>query len=164
LNLLVILKTPSSLYCEGGIPTSNRITKSNKTYKKLAEGNRFIHCHHTLNHKRLLYEITQYDLGWAGLNNAKNREHLDIALPNKILEYVSGGLPVIAFPHRTIQRFIEKYGIGLIIKDVDELPETLRNVNIPELKEHVMRLRHELTVESKIPKLVDFYDRIISGD
>ncbi len=144
-------------------PTSNHITKSNETYRKLAECNRFIHCHDTLGYKNLLYEITQYDFGWAGFNGAKNGEHLDIALPNKVLEYVSSDLPVIAFPHKTIQRFIEKYGIGLIIKDVDELPETLRNVNISELEGHVMRSRHKLTVESKIPKLVDFYNKMMEN-
>lgn len=144
-------------------PTSNHITKSNETYRKLAERNRFIHCHDTLDYKNLLYEITQYDFGWVGFNSAKNGNHLDLALPNKVLEYVSSGLPVIAFPHKTIQHFIEKYGIGLIIKDVDELPETLRNVNISELEGHVMRSRHKLTVESKISKLVDFYNKMIEN-
>lgn len=144
-------------------PTSDHITKSNRTYRKLAEHNGFIHCHDTLDCKNLLYEITQYDFGWAGFNSAKNGKHLDIALPNKVLEYVSSGLPVIAFPHKTIQHFIGKYGIGLVIKDIDELPETLRNVNISELEGHVMRSRHKLTVEGKIPKLVDFYNKMMEN-
>lgn len=144
-------------------PTSNDITNSNETYRKLAECNRFIHCHDTLGCKNLLYEITQYDFGWAGFNGAKNGKHLGIALPNKVLEYVGSGLPVIAFPYKTIQHFIEKYGTGLIIKDVDELPETLRNVNFSKLEGHVMRSRHNFTVESKISKLVDFYNKIMEN-
>jgi len=52
----------------------------------------------------LLDEITQYDFGWAGFNvNRKNREHLDVALPNKVFEYVGCGLPVLAFPHKDIR-------------------------------------------------------------
>jgi glycosyltransferase involved in cell wall biosynthesis len=141
-------------------PTSDHITKSNRTYRKLAKRNRFIHCHDTLDCKNLLYEITQYDLGWAGFNGVKNGNHLDLALPNKVFEYISSGLPVIAFPYKTIQHFIEKYDVGLIIKDVDELPEALENVNISELEGKAMRTRHKLTVESKIPKLVDFYNKM----
>lgn len=144
-------------------PTSDRITGSNETYRKLAERNGYIHCHDTLGYKKLLHEITQYDFGWAGFNGVKNGKHLDYALPNKVLEYVCSDLPVIAFPYKTIQRFMEKYGVGLIIKDVDELPEALRNVNISELEGHVMRSRHELTVESKIPRLVDFYSKVIEN-
>jgi glycosyltransferase involved in cell wall biosynthesis len=142
-------------------PTSNEITKSNGAYRKLAECNRYIHCHATLDYRELLSEITQYDFGWAGFNGVKNRKHLQIALPNKVLEYVSSGLPVIAFPHMTIQRFIERYGIGLIINDIDELPETLRSANIQQLKENAMRYRSRLTVESRITKLVDLYRRLI---
>lgn len=144
-------------------PTNNHITKSNGTYRKLIECNRFIHYHDTLDYKNLLYEITQYDFGWAGFNGVKNSKHLEISLPNKVLDYVSSGLPVIAFPHKTIKNFIESYGIGLILNDIDELPETLRNVNTQQLKERVMRSRSELTLESRIPKLVDLYRRLIES-
>ncbi len=142
-------------------PTSNYITRSNDAYRELAECNRFIHYHDTLGYKNLLHEITQYDFGWAGFNGAKNGKHLDIAFPNKVLEYVSSGLPVIAFQHKTIQRFIEKNGIGLIIKDIDELHEALGNADISKLEEQVRRLRHTLSVESRISKLVDLYNRVM---
>ena len=82
--------------------------------------------------------MTQYDFGWAGFNGAKNAEHLDLALQNKVFDYLSSGLPTIAFRHRTIQRFVEKHGIGLIVKDIEELPELLRNVDIfvmPSIRE-----------------------------
>jgi len=104
--------------------------------------------------------MTQYDFGWAGFNGAKNTGHLDLALQNKVLDYLSSGLPVIAFRHRTIQRFIEKHGIGLVVKDIHELPELLRDVDIPKLRDQAMKTRRKLTFESNIPKLLDFYDRI----
>jgi len=141
-------------------PSSNYITRSNSAYRRLAGSNRFIHCHDHLGYRELLYEMTQYDFGWAGFNGAKNAKHLDLALQNKVPDYLSSGLPVIAFRHRTIQRFIEKHGIGLIVKDIDELPELLRNVDIPKLRDRAMKTRRKLTFESNIPKLLDFYDRI----
>ena len=141
-------------------PTINDITQSNETYKKLAQSSRFIHFHKTLSHSRLLHEITKYDFGWAGLNNVKNKTHLGLALPNKVLEYVSSGLPVLAFPHNTIQHFVEKFGIGSIIRNLDELPEVIKEVGITGIRNQVKKVRHELTIESKIHNLVGFYDKI----
>lgn len=142
-------------------PTSNHITKSNASYRRMAESNPFIHCHEHLDHRRLLYEITQYDFGWAGLNGARNKKHLDIALQNKVFDYIGSGLPVLAFHHKTIQDFIQKHGVGLIVNDIDELPELLRNADCDRLRDRVVRTRHRLTFESNIPRLVDFYSRIV---
>ncbi len=147
-------------------PASDYITRSNGTYRKIAESNRFIHFHDHLDYRQLLYEITKYDFGWAGFDGSKNRKHLDIALQNKVLDYVSSGLPVIAFRHKAIQRFIGENGIGLIVKDVDELPELLGTIDVSKFRERVMIARRKLTFESNIPKIVNFYNRIAgtSGD
>ena len=71
-----------------------------------SESSKFIHYHGHLNPKILLQEITKYDFGWAGFNNATNKKHLDVTLPNKLFEYIACGLPVLSFPHRTQKKFI----------------------------------------------------------
>jgi glycosyltransferase involved in cell wall biosynthesis len=142
-------------------PTRDEITESNETYRTMAENSQFMHYHDPLGYERLLYEMTQYDFGWAGFNGAKNGGHLDIAIQNKIFDYMSSGLPVISFPFKAMRHFIEENGLGLIIIDVDELAEALKNTDICKLRENVMKARQDLTVESNIPELVDFYNRII---
>jgi len=141
-------------------PTTDSITRSNETYQKLASHNPYIHCHSHLNFKELLYEITQYDFGWAGYNNSMNGQHLDIAIQNKIFDYISSGLPVIAFPHETLQKFLERHGVGLIIKNVNELPQLIKEADVSSLKKRTLDARNRLTVEHNIPKLLDFYMRV----
>jgi glycosyltransferase involved in cell wall biosynthesis len=142
-------------------PTSNEITESNETYRNLSRLSRFMHYHHPMEYGSLLHEITKYDLGWAGLNRAKNGRHLDIAIQNKIFDYISSGLPIISFPYRAMQHFIEENGVGLIINDVNELSETLKQTDTNRLRQHLVTVRHKLTVENHISELIDFYHRII---
>lgn len=145
-------------------PTSNLITMSNQTYQRLAESSQFIHYHDHMSRKSLLKEITQYDYGWAGFNGAENKRHLDIALPNKVIEYLGSGLPVLAFPHKTIQRFIEKQGVGLVFDDIEELEELLRSEDLPGIRENVLSSRHRFAIESQIPRVVDFYEQMMGGE
>jgi glycosyltransferase involved in cell wall biosynthesis len=142
-------------------PTSNLITLSNDSYKRLADSSEFIHFHGNMNRKELLKEITQYDFGWAGFNGAANNEHLELAFPNKIIEYVACGLPVLAFPHKTIQRFIEQYGVGLVFDDIDDLEELLKSGSPSNIRETVLNSRHCFAIENQISSVVDFYEQII---
>jgi glycosyltransferase involved in cell wall biosynthesis len=143
-------------------PTTNLITKSNKTYKKLASSNKFIHFHSHLPQNELLKEITQYDYGWVGLNSYKNGKHLDIVLPNKVMEYIACGLPVLTFHHKTIAHFIEKNSLGIVLEDVDQLANHIKNTNYSTLRENVLNRRYNFTIEKQIPKLVNFYERTIT--
>jgi glycosyltransferase involved in cell wall biosynthesis len=142
-------------------PTNNLITLSNDSYKKLADSNEFIHFYSNMNRKELLKEITQYDFGWAGFNGAENKKHLDIAFPNKVMEYVACGLPVLAFPHKTIQRFIEQYGVGLVFDAIDELEELLKSGSPSNIRETVLNSRHCFAIENQISRVVDFYEQIL---
>jgi glycosyltransferase involved in cell wall biosynthesis len=142
-------------------PASDLITRSNIAYKKLVAKNPFIHYHRHMDRRRLLTELTQYDYGWAGLNAVKNREHLEIALPNKVIEYVACGLPVLAFQHKTIRSFIESNHVGLVGKDVDDLARQLKDVDHSRLKSDVEKCMPTLIIEQRIGKLVHFYQRLI---
>ena len=132
-----------------------------KAYQRLAEDNDFIHYHGHLDQKELLSEITQYDFGWAGFNvNPKNRKHLDVALPNKLFEYIACGLPVLAFPHRNIKHFLDRHRVGLVLDTVDEIPSQLKNGRFESVKRNVLNARHKFTVEKNIGKLVHYYEEI----
>lgn len=90
----------------------SRFGLKDKAYREMAETSRFIHYHGNMDQRSLLQEITRYDYGWAGFNRAKNEEHLDVAFPNKIMEYIACGLPVLAFPHKTLRSFIKSIKWG----------------------------------------------------
>lgn len=145
-------------------PTIDLITRSNDTYRKLAEVNEFIHFHNHMDRKSLLQEITQFDYGWAGFNGIKNKEHLDISFPNKIIEYICSGLPVLAFPHKRIKRFIEKNKLGLVFEDIDELEKRVKIEDLSHIKENALKSRKRFTIEERIPRVVQFYRKMIEGD
>ena len=98
----------------------------------------------------LLKQLTQYDFGWAGLNIASNTEHLEIALPNKVIEYVACGLPVLVFPHKAIRHFIEKGGVGPVGKNIHDLAEQLAYLDPSELKSNVEKCTQSVIIEDKI--------------
>ena len=131
-----------------------------KAYHRLAEENHYIHYHGHLDQESLLHEITQYDFGWVGFNlNPKNRRHLDVALPNKLFEYIACGLPVLAFPHKNIKKFLDRHDAGLVFDSVAEMASQPQHekTKIESTRRNVLNLRHKFTVENNIGKLVSFY-------
>ena len=104
---------------------------------------------------------TQYDFGWAGFNgNRKNRKHLDVALPNKVFDYIACGLPVLAFPHRNIREFLDRHNVGLVFDNVDKMPSQLQNRKTESVRRNVLNMRHKFTVEGNIGKLIRYYGRV----
>lgn len=133
-------------------------SRENPDYAAFADGNGYIRYHGHLDTRDLLQEITQYDYGWAGFNTARNKEHTDTVLANKVLEYVVCGLPVISFNHKTQQEFIEENGIGIVINEIDELSSRLREQpGLDKVRVRVLERRHNFTIEDKIRNVVDFY-------
>jgi hypothetical protein len=135
---------------------------SNLDYRNLAEKNSYIHYYDHLDPRQLFEEITKYDFGWAGFNDEKNKNHMDVALPNKIMEYISCGLPTLSFPHKAQENFIEKHGVGIIITDLKTLPQRLSDANIlKKIQENVLRKRLNFTFEKNIDKVIELYQTLI---
>ena len=135
-----------------------------KAYRHLADENDFIHYHGHLDQRILLYEITKYDYGWAGFNvNQKNRKHLDVALPNKVFEYIACGLPVLAFPHKNLAEFLGRFKVGLVFNSVDEMASQIENMEIKGIRKHVLSVRDGVTVEKNIHNLINYYEKFDGG-
>lgn len=137
----------------------SRFGLEDKAYQELADENRFIHHHGHLDQRSLLQEITQYDYGWAGFNvNKKNERHMDVALPNKIMEYLACGLPVLAFHHKTIKNFVNEHEVGLIFNDLDKMIDLLEDSErVKRIRKNVLDSRYKFTIEQNMGKIIDFY-------
>ena len=127
-------------------------------YRLLADESPFIHYHGHLDQRKLLQELTKYDFGWAGFNDARNKVHLDVVLPNKAFEYIACGLPIITFPHKALSEFVQEQRVGLVVEDFD-IRERLENAHA--LHENVYRKRYDFTIEKNIDSLVEFYRDIM---
>lgn len=135
--------------------------REDEAYPLLAEEEDLIHYHGHFPRKMLMHdELQKYDFGWAGFNDVINKEHLDVALPNKAIEYVACGLPVLTLPHKTLSEFVEKHKVGLVINSFDDMKEQLFESN--EIKEIVLKKRYEFTIENNISQLIQFYTGLIT--
>jgi glycosyltransferase involved in cell wall biosynthesis len=142
-------------------PTLDSITRSSRAYQALAAKSRFIHYHKHMDRRELLNELTRYDYGWAGLNARRNRKHLEVALPNKVVEYVACGLPVLAFPHEAIEYFIKTNSVGIVGKSIDDIASQLAELDPSELKPNLQKCRQSMVIEERIGLLVDFYRQLV---
>jgi glycosyltransferase involved in cell wall biosynthesis len=135
---------------------------SNQDYARLADEHDSIHYHGHADPRELLFEMTQHDYGWAGFNVARNREHMDVALPNKLFEYLASQLPVLSFPHKAQKEFIQANGVGLIFKDLNDLDNQIKDVGIlKRLRNKVSKKRLDFTMEANISRVVDLYDALL---
>ncbi len=132
--------------------------REDEGYRLLADESPFIHYHGHLDQRVLLWELSKYDFGWAGFNDAKNKKHLDVVMPNKAYEYIACGLPILTFPHKALSEFVEEQRVGLVVEDFD-IRERLENAH--SLHENVYRKRYDFTIEKNIDSLVEFYRNII---
>ena len=136
--------------------------RGDEAYSKLADENELIHYHGHFDQRLLLEEeLKKYDYGWAGFNDVKNREHLDVALPNKAFEYIACGLPVLTFPHRALSEFVEEHKVGLVIDGFDRMKEKLAESE--EIRDNVVKKRYEFTIENNINRLIRFYTNLIAA-
>lgn len=138
-------------------------TWQDDAYRTLGDGDGFLHHHGHVPRRQLLREMTRYDLGWGGLNRARNRRHLRVALQNKIAEYVGCGLPVVTFPNTAVAEFVQKSGAGVVVKDVGELAQGIRSgaINVQDSRVRALEARKRLTIESRIDDLVKLYEALL---
>ena len=129
-------------------------SREDEAYERLAQESKYIHYHGHLDQRVLMKELTRYDYGWTGFNDAKNRAHLDVCLPNKTFEYIACGLPVLSYPHKTLTEFIERNKVGFILDNFN-LEEKLEESET--VRENVLKNRYSFTVENNIDRLSKFY-------
>ena len=135
--------------------------REDEAYSLLAEEEDLVHYHGHFDRKVLMHdELQKYDFGWAGFNDVMNKQHLDVALPNKAIEYIACGLPVLTLPHKTLSEFVEEHKVGLVINSFDVMKEQLFESN--EMKETVIKKRYEFTIENNINQLIQFYTNQIA--
>ncbi len=90
------------------------------------------------------------------------------SLPNKLFDYISAGIPVIAGNLQEVPVIIRKYDFGLIIPEIT--PETLRDaINrlkknpdlLNKLKKNAVKPFDDLSWEKESEKVREFYERVI---
>ena len=87
----------------------------------------------------LLEYTASADIGWLVIN--KNSISNQLALPNKLFEYVVMGLPVLSSDVQNVSLIMKQFNVGKIIKNMDDIKECFdgaisllnHNINAEEL-------------------------------
>lgn len=134
-----------------------------KYCKYLESTNKYLHFEGNYSSKELAVEMSKYDIGLCILNiNETNKQYLEFASPNKVQEYVNAGLPVVVNNIQSLVNYVEKNQFGKCIdmsRDIKKQLEKIVKINIPE---KVLQ-KKGLTLESKIPELISFYQRCLTN-
>lgn len=167
---------------QGGITFSSN---SNRYYeviwKKIAESGIHIHfysqvdekyckylesIHHGIHFegnrssKELASEMTKYDCGLLLFNvNQNTKSYLEVTTPNKLYEYINAGLPVVTCGIESYADFIKKYNLGIELNLNSNIKNQFKRLNNIAIEEDFLA-KNGYLMESKIQKLIDFYQRI----
>ena len=75
-----------------------------------------IHLHDAVEHNKVVEIASSADVGLCLIENVSLSDYY--CLPNKLFEYIFGGLPVLASNFPDISRVVEKYSLGVCV-DLD---------------------------------------------
>jgi len=103
----------------------------------------------TESYQPLLKKLSSHDWGLCG-NIGKHREW-NLAMPNKLFEYMAAGIPIVAMNASEVSKFIKKYKVGITVKSIEELME--RWDEREECQSNVLKIRHKFTMENNIGPL-----------
>ena len=94
--------------------------------------------------------------GWFGKETGKLSEH---GVNNKFFEYIAAGIPIIVINSRIMGDMVEKYGIGVSIKDARDIPDIYEDSE--KYRAKVQEIRFDFSMENHIHVLEDFYNKFI---
>ena len=109
-------------------------------------------------HEKLINYMGVFDWGLCG-NLGKFREW-DVAMPNKLFEYMAAGIPVIALNAKETGDFVEKHGVGISVSSVQEIKD--RWDERDACQKNVMLKRNQFTMEKHIHIVEEFYCQLLS--
>lgn len=122
-----------------------------ETYKDYA----ILHNGRAVNN--LLKDLGRHDWGLVG--NIFKTTEWDIALPNKLFEYIAAGVPVVAINAEHSSEWIKKYRLGITVESIKELKE--RWFEHREIRAGMIKNRHKLVMQNHIHRLEAFYKNFI---
>lgn len=129
---------------------------------ELAENNKIRGMQHIPDVRQLYETLSHYHFGFVGYHRTESIKLLDMALPNKLFEYICCGIPVLVMDYSSIADFVQHHGFGIVVGDDMRLPEDF-NEQMYHAKKLVMSGRSKFTMESQAETLLELYRGLIRG-
>lgn len=105
----------------------------------------------------LIRKLGRHDWGLVG--NIDKHPAWEMALPNKLFEYIAAGVPVIAMNAPLCGEFVEEHGVGIAVESVEEIKE--RWTEHRPCRRTVAIKGKQFAMEEHIGKLEGLYDEVL---
>ena len=109
--------------------------------------------HEPMNYEKLMTNLTRHDWGLVG--NIDPTPEWDVAMPNKLFEYLAACVPVVAINAKECGEFVRKHGVGIEVKSLEELRD--RWSEHRECRANLIKVRQKFTMENNIGELERLY-------
>jgi glycosyltransferase involved in cell wall biosynthesis len=100
-------------------------------------------------YSKLLKCLSSHDWGMCG--NIDVHREWNLAMPNKLFEYMAAGIPIVSLNASEVSKFVKKHKVGITVKSLKELKE--RWDEREECQSNVLKIRHKFTMENNIGQL-----------
>jgi hypothetical protein len=101
----------------------------------------------------LLSELARYEWGLSIFNS--DSKQIQLAMPNKVYDYIAAGIPVIASLGTSFGNFVESEGIGVAV-DPKKMPKVLPDST--PYRQRVLEVRGEHALN--VTPLEELYEAI----
>jgi len=129
-------------------------TRTDQPFMDIYDDIAFVHA--ALPFEEMLAHVARHD--WGLLGNIMKTAEWDVAMPNKLFEYIAAGVPIVAINARDCGEFVEEHGIGIRVESLKELTNRWGEHKI--CREKLLKIRQQFTMERHIDKLEGLYHKV----
>lgn len=128
--------------------------RDDKEFKEVYDKIAFIH--EPMIFDELVKNIARHDWGLVG--NIMPTSEWDVAMPNKLFEYIAAGVPIVAMNAKECGEYITEHKIGIAVKSLEELAE--RWSEHTEIRKHLLKTRVSFSMEKNNQNLKELYESL----
>ena len=137
-----------------GMPFHIYTTKRNAKWKSYYDK---LMSHKTLDYSTLLGNLGHHDWGLCG--NITKHKNWNVAMPNKLFDYIAGGIPIVAINCKEIETFVVKHDVGISVDSIEELDD--RWGERAKYQANVFKHRMEFAMENHIHNIEKLYEEVV---
>ncbi len=135
-----------------------------KGHKEVALNNpeliKYFHIHKFVAPEKLAEEISKYDLGLylTHYTNLANPDFPQYTSGNKISSYMEAGIPfVVKEENKLNSNLARKNGIGVVVKDIDEMKKAIEKFDLKKAEQNVLKFREKYTFDNHASEIIKFF-------